>query len=76
MPYAWCSSKDCNYVQDYGNHPAMKARTKTIPAYTVSPEKFCGKCGSAMLTECPGCKKTRSKMDAKFCPDCGSSYKP
>lgn len=67
MKYAYCSSKECNYIQEYGVD-----REKKI---SIVAEKFCGKCGAPMLASCPNCNAPRIKKDVDFCTTCGKPYK-
>lgn len=57
----YCGSKDCDY-------------TKTV-IMGEEPKKFCGKCGSLMITECSSCGAFRESANTKCCEDCGKPYK-
>jgi hypothetical protein len=62
MPYAYCSSEKCSHNEYFAKDE------KGAP-------KFCGKCGSPMISGCPTCKHPREAMDYSFCPECGKPYK-
>jgi len=72
MQYAYCSNKNCDYHQYYGESDSKKRPSeRPMP---VEPEKYCGKCGYAMI-HIPSCGHPRKTMDKIFCQECGKPYK-
>lgn len=62
MAYAFCSSKDCDNKVVYNSNSGMAP-------------KFCGKCGSPMISSCPSCGAKINESFHKFCENCGKPYK-
>lgn len=69
LQYALCSSKNCNYHQQYGT-TIVAGRSKNIEM-----KKFCPYCGSLMIGKCPNCGAVIEDNTYKFCPECGKPYK-
>ena len=50
--------------------------TAPNPAWTLVSAKYCLLCGTLLMNRCASCNEPLSSLKFRFCPYCGSSYKP
>lgn len=50
--------------------------TAPEPMWTNPRSHYCFDCGTKLLNQCAQCKEPIMSLQFRFCPYCGSSYKP
>lgn len=68
---AYCSNTECGENDNYGNW--QKSR---YDLYNEDGEvnKYCGKCGSVLISRCENCGRHIKDSEQKFCLGCGKPH--